>query len=83
MFLFHVQWKLTFFFGKTVRPQNELLIFLGKDTFRNKILEIVEDFACESIFSFFFLFSSFFLFFSFFPFFHFSHFFHLFHFFFF
>ena len=31
-----------------------------RDTFRNKNLEIVEDFACESIFSFFFLFSSFF-----------------------
>ena len=45
---------MSLFFGKTVRPQNGLLIFLGK--FRNKIMEIVEDFACESIFSFLFLF---------------------------
>ena len=52
-----------------------------RDTFRNKIMEIVEDFACESIFSLFFLFSSFFSifpFFSFFIFFHFLSFFFIF-----
>ena len=35
-----------------VQPQNGLLIFLGKEpqmATRNKIMEIVKDFACESI----------------------------------
>ena len=32
VFLFHVQWKLSLFFGKTITPQNGLLIFLWKDT---------------------------------------------------
>ena len=40
---------MTLFFGKTITPQNGLLIFLGKrDTFRNKIMEIVEDFDEKS-----------------------------------
>ena len=32
VFLFHVQWKLSLFFGKTITPKNGLLIFLGKET---------------------------------------------------
>ena len=49
VFLFHVQWKLTLFFGKTVTPQSGLLIFhRERDTFRNKIMEIVRDFDEKS-----------------------------------
>ena len=37
--------KIDTFFGKTVRPQNGLLIFpRERETFRNKIREIVDDF---------------------------------------
>ena len=40
MFLFHVQLKLSLFFGKTVTPQNGLLIFLlERDTFLKQIVE--------------------------------------------
>ena len=57
--------------------QNGLLIFLWKETFRNKIMEIVEDFACESKFiQFSFFFIIFLHFFVFVSFFHFSSFFH-------
>ena len=49
VFLFHVQWKLSLFFGRNVTSQIEMLIFLGeRDTFRNKIMEIVEDFDGKS-----------------------------------
>ena len=48
VFLFHAQWKLSLFFGKTLTSQNKLLILLKKDTFRNKIMEIVEDFEEKS-----------------------------------
>ena len=44
VFLFHIQCKTPLFFGKTVTPQNGLLIFLGKETHsETKIIEIVED----------------------------------------
>ena len=33
---------------KTLPPQNGLLIFLGKDTFRNNVVEIVKDFDEKS-----------------------------------
>ena len=40
--------NFSLFSGKTVTTQNGLLTFLGKDTFRNKIMEIVEDFDEKS-----------------------------------
>ena len=41
--------KLSLFFGKTITPQNGLLIFLWKETHsETKIMEIVEDFDEKS-----------------------------------
>ena len=40
--------KIVTFLRKNETPQNGLLIFLGKDTFRNKTMEIVEDFDEKS-----------------------------------
>ena len=87
--------KIVTFLRKNDYPPKRVVDFpRERDTFRNKIMEIVKDFGCEfHCFSFFFLFSSFFsifpffFIFSFFSFFHekfffhfllFSHFFHLF-----
>ena len=63
--------KIVTFLLKNADPPKRVVDFpLERDTFRNKIMEIVEDFSCESIvfhFSFFFHhFSTFFRFFRFF-----------------
>ena len=76
---------VTFLRKNDYSPKRDVDFPLERDTFRNKIMEIVEDFAFESIFflflSFFIIFLHFFVFFHFFHFFHFFIFFHFFHFF--
>ena len=45
VFLFHVQRKLSLFFGKRLTPPKRVVHFpRERDAFRNKIMEIVEDF---------------------------------------
>ena len=70
---------VTFLQKKGDHPKRVVDFLLEKDTFRNKIKEIVEDFACEAKFLHFFISSFFFIFlFSIFTFFRFFHFFHFF-----